>query len=71
MADTFFTQQFCDRCGNSLKDGRTMSMFNTECICMACKEAEKKRADYSAAQDAEHEAVKSGNHNFAGIGLKD
>lgn len=32
--DKFFTQKTCDRCGGSLENGRIMSMFNTECICM-------------------------------------
>lgn len=35
--DKFFTQENCDRCGESLKNGRIMSMFNKECICMDCK----------------------------------
>ena len=35
--DNFFTQKNCDRCGKSLKDGRIQSMFNSECICMDCK----------------------------------
>lgn len=32
--DKFFTQTTCDRCGGSLEAGRTMSMFNEDCICM-------------------------------------
>ena len=67
--DTFFTQTTCDRCGGSLAGGRTMSMFNTETICMDCAEAERKRADYKAAQEAERAAVKAGDWNFKGVGL--
>lgn len=67
--DKFFTQTTCDRCGGSLKDGRIMSMFNEECICLKCKEEERKRADYKKAQDAEIAEVKKGNRNFKGIGL--
>lgn len=48
--DKFFTQSSCDRCGGSLKDGRIMSMYNEDCLCMKCKEDEKNRPDY-------HEAV--------------
>lgn len=66
--DRFFTQKYCDRCGGSLAEGRTMSMYNEDCICMKCKEAERKRADYKRAQDADNEAVKNGNYNFKGIG---
>jgi hypothetical protein len=38
--DKFFTQEHCDRCGGSLKGGRIMSMYNTDCICMDCKKKE-------------------------------
>lgn len=69
MADKFFTQQECDRCGGSLLGGRTMSMFNEDCICLSCAEAERKRADYEKAREAERAAVKAGNRNFKGIGL--
>ena len=71
MADRFFTQKFCDRCGNSLAEGRIMSMFNTQCICLACKDKEMERADYDQAVQADHEEIRKGNYNFQGIGLKD
>ena len=45
--DKFFTQTTCDRCGGTLAKGRTMSMYSTECICMVCAEAERKRKDYA------------------------
>lgn len=45
-----------------------MSMFNTEMICMSCKDKEKRHPDYPAAQAAEREAVQKGNYNFEGIG---
>ena len=69
MADKFFTQTTCDRCGGSLDKGRTMSVFNTDCICMQCKHAETQRPDYAAARDAEHAEVCKGNMNFAGVGM--
>ena len=47
-----------------------MSMFNTDVICLDCKEKERNRSDYRQAADAEHAAVLSGNRSFAGIGLK-
>lgn len=67
--DTFFTQKTCDRCGASLAGGRTMSMFNTDTICMACAEAERKRPDYEAAREAERAAVRAGDRSFKGVGL--
>ena len=67
--DTFFTQKNCDRCGSSLSAGRTMSMFNTDCICMKCAEEERSRSDYGEACDAEMDAVRHGDKNFRGIGL--
>lgn len=69
--DTFFTQPRCDRCGGSLEAGRIMSMYNQDCICMACKKAEQQRADYAEAVAADHEAIKQGNYNFPGIGLQE
>jgi hypothetical protein len=65
--DKFFTQKYCDRCGGSLKDGRIMSMYDTSCICMNCKEKETKRCDYDEAVKADREEIKKGNYNYKGI----
>ena len=65
--DKFFTQTKCDRCGGSLEEGRTMSMFNTECICMRCKEQERKDPRYKEALEADMEQIKLGNYNYPGI----
>lgn len=67
--DTFFTQNYCDRCGSSLAGGRIMSMFNTDCICLACAKKEAERKDYEKAREAECNAVLAGDRNFKGIGL--
>lgn len=67
MMDKFFSQRFCDRCGGSLEQGRIMSMLNTDCICLACKEKEKSRSDYKEAAAAELEEIKKGNYNYKGI----
>lgn len=67
--DNFFKQTTCDRCGGSLENGRIMSMYNNDCICMSCKRKEQERDDYKKATDAENEAVKQGNYNFRGIGV--
>lgn len=69
--DMFFTKRFCDRCGSLLTNGRIMSMYNTDCICLSCKEKERQRADYRKAADADNEAVRNGNYNFPGIGYKE
>lgn len=66
--DKFFTQTNCDRCGGSLDGGRIMSMFNTDCICMDCKEKEQQRADYRKAVEADHVEIRKGNYNFEGVG---
>lgn len=66
--DKFFKQKYCDRCRADLKAGRTMSMFNEECICMSCKEKERKDPRYKEARDAEIKEVRKGNYNFKGIG---
>ena len=67
MTDSFFTQTTCDRCGGSLDEGRIMSMFNEQAICMLCKEKERKRPDYAQAVEADHEQIRKGNYNYKGI----
>lgn len=59
----------CDRCGGSLDDGWIMSMYNTDCICMECKQRETQRDDYNKAIEADHAEIRKGNYNFKGIGL--
>ena len=57
----------CERCG--IETNVTIcSMFNTENICMACKEKERRHPKYAEARDAERQEVLSGNYNFRGIG---
>ncbi len=65
--DRFFTQTTCDRCGGSLSGGRIMSMLNTYCLCLVCKEKETTQEGYREAVEAEHRAIKRGNFNFKGI----
>lgn len=65
--DKFFTQKTCDRCGGSLENGRIMSMFNTDCICMDCLNKENQDRDYEKAVKADHEEIKKGNFNYKGI----
>ena len=66
--DRFLVQEFCDRCGGSLENGRTMSMYNEDCICMECKRKERLRRDYRKALAADCEEIRNGNYNYAGIG---
>ena len=70
MRDHFFDAKRCDRCGADLSGGRIMSMFNTQVICMAYSEKERQREDYQQAVKADVEAIKRGDLNFPGIGLK-
>jgi hypothetical protein len=65
--DNFFSQTTCERCGGSLDDGRIMSMFNEEVICMGCKQAEKNDPEYSTAVEADHAEIKKGNYNYKGL----
>lgn len=67
MADRFFTKKFCDRCNQELKLGRTMSMFNEQCICMECAEKEKQDSEYKKAGEADQSEIRKGNYNFKGI----
>ena len=70
MRDPFFSKTRCDRCGGTLDGGRIMSMFNEQVICMACKEKERQRPDYHDAVEADNAAIRRGDRNFPGIGLK-
>ncbi|NCC79095.1 MAG: gamma-glutamylcyclotransferase [Clostridia bacterium] len=65
--DRFFSQKHCDRCGGSLEGGRTMSMFNEQCICMGCKDKEIKDPEYKKAVEADHDEIRKGNFNYKGI----
>lgn len=67
--DDFFKKTKCDRCHKDLNGCRTMSMFNTQVICMDCQDKEMKREDYRNAVKADHEEIRKGNYNFKGIGL--
>ena len=59
----------CERCGVSLKlRAHTLSFFNTQMICMECREKERAHPGYKRAHDAEVEAVKRGDFNFPGVG---
>ena len=69
MSDRFFQATRCDRCGAPLTV-RTLSMYNEDVICMACKEKEQKRPDYHEAVEADNAAIRRGDRNFKGIGLK-
>jgi hypothetical protein len=59
----------CERCHQPTNGVTTMSMFNEQTICIPCKEKERLHPDYTKASDAEIQAVRNGNRNFAGIGL--
>ena len=54
----------CDRCGGSTNNSTTMSIFNTDVICMSCKDEERKDPEYKAASLAEEEAYKKGVQNL-------
>ena len=57
----------CDRCGKETRM-HTMSMFNTDLICMNCKVKERKDPKYKEAVEADNAAIRAGNFNFKGIG---
>jgi hypothetical protein len=61
----------CNRCQEEIRKGQatTMSYFNEDTICMECKKQERAHPDFKRAQAAEHDEVRSGNHNFPGVGL--
>ena len=66
--DDFFTKKTCDRCRGPLGGLRTMSRFNTDCLCEKCAAEERKHPDYRKALEAERAAVSRGETDFPGIG---
>jgi len=58
----------CNRCGSETTT-HIRSMFNTQDICMVCKEKERTHPEYNAACAAERAQVQAGNYNFEGLGL--
>jgi hypothetical protein len=59
----------CDRCGKETSV-HIMSIFNTEENCMDCKAAEEMRPDYKDAVATDNAAIRSGDYNFPGMGLR-
>lgn len=58
----------CHRCGVDTKS-HTMSMFNTDIICLECADDERAAPNYQKARAIENDAVLGKNYNFKGIGL--
>lgn len=56
----------CERCGKETNVS-TMSMLNTETICMECKEKERKHPLYDEAVRADIAEIKKGNYNYKGL----
>ena len=59
----------CQRCHKPANGVTIMSMFNTQIICIPCKDEEKENPGYSEAVRIEAEEVRKGNLNFEGVGL--
>jgi hypothetical protein len=60
-------KMICERCNNKANIS-TGSIFNTQQICMPCKDKETAHPKYDEARKAEMRAVKNGDYNFPGIG---
>lgn len=58
----------CDRCGYET-NAFTGSYFNTETICLRCRDLEEQHPKFEEARQAELAAVEQGDYNFRGIGL--
>lgn len=69
-ARSFFSRKTCERCKQKIEDGRTMSMFNSETICLWCKEVEELHPQYDEACKADKMASRKGIKYFCGIGVK-
>ena len=59
----------CQRCYKET-NAHIMSMFSEALICLDCSDKERKRDDFEQAREADEDAIKAGNYNFEGVGLK-
>ena len=59
----------CDRCGSENKKMLFISVFNTQNICVNCKDKEEKHNDFLKATRANRAEEARGNYDFEGIGL--
>jgi len=57
----------CPRC-RRFTDVTLMSTFNTDLLCLDCKDREERHPDYEAARKAEAEAARRGVFDFPGVG---
>ena len=58
----------CERCGIPTFT-LTMSIFNSQMICLECDKQERAHTLHAAAKEAELDAIRQGEMNFPGIGL--
>lgn len=60
-------QYICPRCGKDTNGITSVGIFNTDTICIPCKNKEKEDPDYQLAVDTEAAEVRKGNYNYPGI----
>lgn len=58
----------CERC-HAKTTASVVSYFNTQEICMVCKDKEQAHSLYKLAKQMDESACSDGNFNFPGIGL--
>lgn len=60
-------QYICPRCGKDTNGITSVGIFNTDTICIPCKNKEKEDPDYQLAVDTEMDEIRKGNYNYQGI----
>jgi hypothetical protein len=58
----------CERC-NTETNSYGFSYFNVDALCQECLKKERVHPDFRKAYQADLDAIKKGDWNFAGIGL--
>jgi len=58
----------CQRCREDASY-TTMSIFNTDMICIECEKIERAHPDFPEARRIELEELAKKNYNFPGVGL--
>lgn len=64
--NTFLSKENCERCGKELC-AKTMSLLNTDAICLECAEEEKGHPFYEQAKEKDFEEYQKGNYYYDGL----
>lgn len=69
LSIAFNSRKTCERCHEPFNNGKIVSIFNLQCICMICKEVEKTHPLYKKAVEVDKYFARKGTVYFGGMGV--